>query len=132
MISKSTLLAIVTLLALDTTWVFTVMGKKYAEMIPTIQNSPLEPQLISAVMAYALMVVGLVVFVLPNIRAEYAFRDSLLYGGTFGLVVYGIFDFTNAAVLKNWNLPLAFVDIAWGVFVYTVAAYASTISFSFN
>lgn len=104
------------------------MGEKYKQMIPTIQGSPLQINIPSAIIAYSLMVLGLLIFVIPNVRnSSQPLIDSIWFGGMFGLIVYGIFDFTNAGVLSNWNKSLAVVDMLWGGFVYTVAAYIFTI-----
>ena len=35
-------------------------------------------------------------------------------GAFFGLVTYGVFDFTNHAILNNYSLPLAIMDTVWG------------------
>ena len=37
------------------------------------------------------------------------------YGPLFGLVVYGVYDFTNYSTLRQWPLVVAFTDLAWGV-----------------
>jgi hypothetical protein len=36
-------------------------------------------------------------------------------GGMLGLVVYGVYDFTNDSTLRQWPFVLALVDVAWGV-----------------
>ncbi len=95
-------------------------------MIPTIQRKPMKANLGYAAVAYALMVLGLNLFVLPNVRKGYELEDSLKYGFTFGVVVYGIFNFTNATVLEDWDLQLALIDIAWGGTVYFLASYLAT------
>lgn len=119
--------AIIILLVLDFLWISLYMGREYGKMIPRIQGSPMVPNLLYALIAYTLMVLGLIHFVLPNVRQETLFKDSLLYGLTFGIIVYGIFDFTNAAVLKDWDMRLALIDVAWGGFVYFSAVYFSNL-----
>ena len=46
------------------------------------------------------------------------------YGALFGLVVYGVYDFTNYATLRQWPLVLAFADVAWGVVASAICAVA--------
>tara|TARA_B100000963_G_C22308462_1_gene528942 strand:+ start:345 stop:659 length:315 start_codon:yes stop_codon:yes gene_type:complete len=98
------------------------MASKYEKMIPKIQKSPMEIRLKYAIFAYALMVLGLSMFVIPNVRLKNLY-DSVVYGGSFGLILYGIYDYTSAAVLKDWDENLAIIDILWGSFVYTAASY---------
>ena len=79
-----------------------------------------------AILSYALMAMGLSLFVLPNVRSG-NISDSVFYGGSFGLIVYGIYDFTAAAVLRDWDVKLAILDVIWGITVYTAAAYAGSL-----
>lgn len=125
------IIATIILLLLDFVWIAGYMGPQYQKMIPNIQQESIKPRLGYAILSYLLMVAGLNLFVLPNVKKETAFKDSLTYAFTFGIIVYGIFDFTNAAILANWDLKLALVDIMWGGLVYFLAAYVST-SLVFN
>ena len=123
---KANIIAIVTLLILDFIWIAMYMGNKYQKQITDIQGSKMETKQFQALLAYILMVIGLNLFVLPNIRKGYELEDSLKYGLTFGIVVYGVYDFTAGAVLKNWDTKLALIDVAWGGLVYFIAAYVGS------
>jgi uncharacterized membrane protein len=102
------------------------MGKKYQDQVQQIQNDKMVVRPLFAVLAYLLMIVGLNVFVLPRIRKGYELQDSIKYGFLFGIVLYGVYDFTIAAVLKDWNISLAVTDVLWGGIVYFLAAYIGT------
>jgi len=122
MISRN-LAAIILLLLLDFGWLSLYMNKKYSEMILNIQGSKLVPRLEYAVMAYILMSLGLVIFVLPNINKNNVLQDSLKYAFLFGVILYGVYDFTAAAVFSKWDMKLAVIDILWGGFVYFITSY---------
>ena len=115
------------LLILDFIWIATFMGPAYKHMITKVQKSQMEIRKKYAFFAYTLMIIGLAIFVIPNVPKR-SLSDSLVYGGSFGLLVYGIYDCTCAAVLKNWDENLAILDIIWGVFVYSAAAYLGSFS----
>lgn len=117
------IVATITLLFLDFLWLWLYMGDQYRYMIPKIQGMQMTPKLQYAVLSYVLMVIGLNLFVLPNIRKGHELTDSLMYGFTFGIIVYGIYDFTIGTVLDNWDMGLAVIDILWGGFVYFVATF---------
>ena len=125
--TKVIVLSVVILLIFDFLWIGLFMGNQYKNQLRIIQGSEMEVNYKFALMAYVLMVVGLILFVLPNIRKGREFKDSLIYGFTFGVVVYGVYDFTAGAVFKNWNKKLAIIDILWGGFVYFMASYIATI-----
>ena len=76
----------------------------------------------SALCAYVLMVLGLCIFVIPRVATCH---DAFIYGGLFGLVTYGIFDFTCLSLFSDFDVKLAIMDILWGSFVYTMAALMS-------
>ena len=111
------------LLALDLIWLKGYMGNEYRKMIRKIQGSDMQVNTVYAIMSYALMIIGLNVFVIPNINRDNLMMDSLKYGFLFGIVLYGVYDFTIGAVLKGWNFKLALIDVLWGGIVYFLASY---------
>lgn len=117
------IIASICLLVFDFLWIGLYMGNQYKKQVKTIQGGKMKVNIIFAILAYILMVVGMCVFVMPNIRHSHALVDSLAYGLTFGLVLYGVYDFTIAAVLSKWNIPLAIADVLWGGFVFFISAY---------
>ena len=124
---KKIIISTLILLVADLLWIFLWMGPLYKKYIPRIQNSPLQINMVWALGSYILMVLGLQLFVMPRIRRGRELQDSLLYGLTFGLVLYGVYDLTAAAVIKNWNLGVALQDILWGGFVFFLASYFGSI-----
>ena len=121
---KHRLISTATLLILDFLWIGLYMGSRYSTMIKNIQGTPMKTNWLYAVIAYTLMVIGLNHFVLPNINVKnVTIKDSLTYGFIFGLVLYGVYDFTIGAVLKKWSMSLAIVDVLWGGFVYFISCY---------
>jgi|TARA_X000000368_G_C22939116_1_gene671278 uncharacterized membrane protein len=100
------------------------MGSRYKIMIKDIQGSSMTTNILYAFIAYTLMVIGLNHFVLPNIDVNnVSLQDCLSYGFIFGIVLYGVYDFTIGAVLKKWDMKLAVTDVLWGGFVYFAASY---------
>ena len=113
--------ASLTLLVLDFLWLYAFMGSQYDVMIYKIQGEKMSASPWFALASYVLMLLGLFVFVRPLVRGR-----STLYaagiGALFGLIVYGIYDFTAGAVLKNWDWRLAILDVLWGSAVFSVSA----------
>ena len=35
-------------------------------------------------------------------------------GALFGLILYGVYDLTNLAILEKWTRSMTVADIAWG------------------
>jgi len=64
--------------------------------------------------AYGLLSVALCSTVLSDMDPA----KTALKGALVGLVIYGVYDFTNLLVFgESYGIDLAMSDIAWGVFV---------------
>jgi len=111
------------LLLLDVLWLKFYMGKQYEIQIRNIQGFPMKTKPLYIVFSYLLMIIGLNLFVLPKIRKGNELIGSLKYGFTFGIVLYGVYDFTAGAVLSKWDPKLAVIDVIWGGFVFFLASY---------
>lgn len=122
----NTILAIILLCCLDILWITTFMNSRYQVQVKDIQGTNMNVNIPMVICAYTLMIIGLVVFVLPNIRKDHELKDSMMYGFLFGIVLYGVYDFTNHAIFDKWNTKLAIIDILWGGFVYFIVAYISS------
>ena len=53
-------------------------------------------------------------FVRPLLGPTATTWQAIAWGALFGLVVYGVYDLTNRAVLEKWPMRLTLADIAWG------------------
>ena len=70
---------------------------------------------------YALLGTGIALFVIP--RAS-TLSSAAAFGALLGLVVYGVYDFTNYSTLRQWPFVLTLADTAWGALASAVAAVA--------
>jgi len=69
----------------------------------------------AAIIFYLIYVAGVSVFAIyPSVNKNSALSAAIM-GGLFGFFAYATYDLTNLATLKNWPLPIVFIDIAWGV-----------------
>lgn len=53
--------------------------------------------------------------------------QSALMGSVLGLAMYGVFDGTNYAIFKDYQLSVAIQDVLYGVFVTTIASISGTL-----
>lgn len=113
-------------LVIDFAWIQWIMKSKYVEMIPKIQKSPLTIRYIPVFLSYLTIIFPIVFFTLPNIRKESRWKDSLFYGGLLGVFMYGMFSFTNYALIKNWTLEVVMLDTIWGGILYTIVSYIAS------
>ena len=121
---KHILISTTTLLLLDILWIYFFMGNKYKIMIKNIQGSDMKVNIIYASIAYILMIIGLNYIVLPLLDINnITFKNCMTTGFLFGIILYGVYDFTIGAVLNKWDMKLAVIDVIWGGFVYFMSCY---------
>lgn len=73
----------------------------------------------SGMAAWALIALGIVVLVMPNAKS---YPSAAIYGAIFGLVLYGVYDFSNYAILKEYTIAMTIVDLAWGTTLCTLSS----------
>ncbi|WP_254511510.1 DUF2177 family protein [Anatilimnocola floriformis] len=88
--------------------------REIGELARRASNGALAPRWIAAVIVYVLIPLGIMVFVRPHVAATDSVLIALMWGAVYGLVVYGVYDFTNRATLEKWSLQLALADVLWG------------------
>ena len=113
------------MLIFDYIWLGHVTKGIWYNVVKDIQKEPFNAKLFYGIPAYLLMVISILVFVLPKISKENMIYDSIIYGGLMGLIIYGVFDFTNLVLFKNYNLNVAMLDILWGIVLFIITTYIS-------
>ena len=114
----------VAFMVLDAVWLGLLMKSFYREQLAPIArlaNGGIAPNWPAAFVVYALLGTGIALFVIPRAPTV---PLAAAYGALFGLVVYGVYDFTNYATLRQWPLMLTFADVTWGVVASAACAVA--------
>jgi uncharacterized membrane protein len=79
----------------------------FRRQIEDIQQTPLHINILSTVGVYVLLVVGLNYFIL---QPKKSVKDAFL----LGIVIYGVYEFTNSALFTKWKLLTVMMDTLWG------------------
>src|SRR4029450_8729941 len=104
----------VAFMVLDGVWLGLLMKNFYRDQLAAIvrlAKGGIAPNWPAAVVVYVLLGTGIALFVIP--RASTVSLGAA-YGARFGLVVYGVYDFTNYSTLRQWPFVLTLTDVAWG------------------
>jgi uncharacterized membrane protein len=105
---KYPLLAVLIFL-IDIPWLWSVSGWSN-QMIRQIQGSPLEMKLWPAAIVYLALAY---LATLPK---------STLEAFLLGSSVYAVYDFTNLAILKDYQVAFAIADTLWGGVLFTIVS----------
>ena len=101
-------------------WLLGIAKNLYREEMGELMAS--EPKLIAGLAFYFLYALGASIFVIIPALSKQSWLYALQYGALFGLFCYMTYDLTNLAVIRNFPMRLALIDIAWGSFVTALSA----------
>jgi uncharacterized membrane protein len=104
-------------LVIDLVWLGVIMKSFYAAELGDLarrQGTALAPRWGAAILVYLLIPMGVVLFVRPLLGDNATLVQTFGWGALFGLILYGVYDLTNLAILDKWTLRMAIADIAWG------------------
>lgn len=108
---------------LDIFWIFFASNGLYTKHLGSFlrlnEKGVVAANIPSAIALYILLVIGSIVFVLP--KADSA-SMALLYGAIFGLVVYGVYEFTNYSLISGWPIKITIIDTLWGMVICGITA----------
>lgn len=78
----------------------------------------------AAIIFYLLFIIGIFYFaILPAVEKN-SLTKAIISGALFGFFTYATYDLTNLATLKNWPLPIVFIDIVWGAVLTCIVSIA--------
>src|SRR3954471_5349378 len=91
---------------LDGLWLGVLMKDFYrTQLAPIVRlaDGTIAPNWPAALVVYVLLGTGIALFVVPRAPTV---PLAAVYGALFGVVVYGVYDFTNYSTLRQWPLTL--------------------------
>ncbi len=91
----------------------TTSSSLFQNVITGIQRTALVLKPAGVVVCYLFLIFGLYYFILKDKRSPI---DAFI----FGLVVYGVYEATNYAILKKWPLHVTFIDTVWGGVLFSL------------
>ena len=94
----------------DIFWLMTagIYARKMTEMI---QGEPIQLRFVSAALVY--------VFLAYLLLQTKSAKEAFLYGAA----IYGVYDFTNHALLERYDWKFAIADTLWGGVLFVVARH---------
>jgi uncharacterized membrane protein len=123
------IILITIIMVADIIWL-TIQKPRYNSLVSAVQGSNIKVKYTPAFITYIFVVVSIIFIAIPLVRmhlknksTSHIFMTSLAYGGMLGLCIYGIFNFTNMSIFKDYNVLVAIMDTTWGVVLYTMACF---------
>jgi uncharacterized membrane protein len=120
---------IVMLLILDGVWLGLIATPFYKNELGAMarrQGDVLTPIWSAAVVVYLVLALGIIWFVLPRVSPANPIVSAAAWGVAFGLVTYGVYDWTNRATLAGYSLRLTLIDMLWGGVICGVSSLVAS------
>ena len=99
-------------------------GTIFSNLIYKIQKNKINLRMYPALCVYILIFIMWYVFIYKQ-KDNFTFKENLLRAFILGFTTYGIYDFTNYATLKDWNMNIVIMDTLWGGILYTIITLVS-------
>ena len=109
------------MLFIDSVYLSNIGGPMFDKMVKKIQKDDMKINIYGAIGAYILMILAIYKFIVMERKPP---MDAFI----LGLCIYGVFDFTNYAIFKNYSMMIGLLDMLWGGVLYyivTVITYKS-------
>jgi len=109
------LLSALVLVVLDGIYINLV--KKYFNMqIKKIQGTDIQMHMVASIITYILLIFGLNYFIIKK-------KKSVQEAALLGFIIYGVYEFTNLALFKNWFIFTAIIDTTWGTILFALTTF---------
>lgn len=103
-------------LVLDAIWLGFIAkdlyGRGYGSLLRRSIDGSLDIVWPAALLVYFFLVLGIIFFVVKNARQNWL--AGLGWGALFGLITYGVYDWTCYAIFANWPFGISVIDNLWG------------------
>ena len=109
----SLIISSILLVLIDSVYLSMIGKPTFEKTVAAIQGSKLVVNMPPAIFTYILMAIILNYFIISANKPAF---DAFI----LGFCAYGIFDFTNLAIFKNYTLKTAIMDTLWGAILFYV------------
>lgn len=93
-----------------------LMKNYFENQIIKVQGSKLKLNLLGIILCYIFLIFGINYFIIKPKKSVY---DAFL----LGLVIYGVYETTTYALLKDWSIITVFLDTLWGGLLFALTTY---------
>jgi uncharacterized membrane protein len=101
------------LLLLDGIFLYFIVGPLFQQQIKDVQHSSLKMNIVGAIASYSFLIGGLYYFIIQK-------HKSVVEAFLLGFFVYGVYETTTYALLKDWRFQTVCIDTLWGGILFAL------------
>jgi uncharacterized membrane protein len=88
----------------------------FVKQINLVQGSPIKIDFLAILLCYIFLIFGINYFIIqPNRSIQDAF--------ILGIIIYGVYETTNKALLTKWSWLTVIMDTLWGGILFALTTY---------
>ena len=110
-----TLVSAIVFIAVDFIYL-NVIKNYFYKQVKSVQGSEPTINFLGAALCYIFLIIGINYFI---IKPHKSISDAFL----LGLIIYGVYETTNYALLKNWSIITVIMDTLWGGILFAITTY---------
>jgi uncharacterized membrane protein len=103
------------LLCIDSVYL-SLIKDLFIKQITDVQRSPLKINIYGGILSYLFLIVGINYFIIQHNKSVF---DAFM----LGLVIYGVYEGTTYALLKDWRINTVILDTLWGGILFALVTY---------
>lgn len=93
-----------------------LMKGYFDDQVKKVQGSIIQLNFVGALITYIFLIFGINYFIISKNKSV---NDAFL----LGIVIYGVYEFTNLSLLKNWKVLTTIIDTTWGGVLFASTTY---------
>ncbi len=95
----------------------------FKQQVLDIQQSPMEFRWVPTIICYITIIFGINYFILQTDKDK---NQKVIDAVLLGLFAYTIFETTNMAIFKDWNIKSVLIDSIWGGILFGLTTFIIT------
>ena len=92
----------------------------FNHQVKIIQGHKIQFNMTAAIITYIFLIYGLDYFIISK-------KKSVLDAFILGIVMYGVYEFTNLTLFSEWHWKTAFIDTLWGGILFATTTFLTIV-----
>jgi uncharacterized membrane protein len=88
----------------------------FVKQINLVQKSPIKIDFLAILLCYIFLIFGINYFI---IQPKRSIQDAFI----LGIIIYGVYETTNKALLTKWSWLTVIMDTLWGGILFALTTY---------
>lgn len=114
-------------LIIDGLWIKFSVDKFYKSQLGGLMRA--KPDYLAGGIFYLLYILALEIFVVNPALGQNSYSYLIGHAALLGVAMYGTYDLTARATIKNWPLKVTIIDMIWGTLATIVVSLLAFVIF---